>query len=352
MPQAARAIDQPAKKQRGPLAPAVRHPASNHGRHRAATRTNFIFGPGTGCSRPVQLQQIPGAHPNGTRLKEKDTNMNRPARITAFAVALAGMVLSMSGCNKLAARDHLNKGVEAYKSAHYEEAINHFQQATRLDPKLPMAKTYLATALAQNVVPGLETPENLKSANDAIELFKQVLADDPNDVNSIKQIAGIYYQIKKTDDAKVWQKKVLEKDPKDAEAAYTIGAIDWDLAHKNVLEILGGAGLTDDGQGNVKAPKKVMDQIKDKNAAIVAEGLEYLNQAVSNKDNYDEAMAYLNLIYRRKADVDFGNAGVVKDDIAKAEDWRTKAMGVRKANEEKKNQGPGGITMDANGNLK
>ena len=278
--------------------------------------------------------------------------MNRPARITAFAVTLAGMVLAMSGCNKLAARDHLNKGVEAYKSAHYEEAINHFQQATRLDPKLPMAKTYLATALAQNVVPGLDTPDNMKTAQQAIDLFKEVLANDPTDVNSIKQIAGIYYQIKKTDDAKEWQKKVLEKDPKDPEAAYTIGVIDWDQAHKNVLQILGGAGLNDDGQGNVKAPKKVMEQIKAQNAALITEGLQYLQQAVSNKDNYDDAMAYLNLIYRRKADVDFGDSAAVKDDLAKADEWRTKAMGVRKANEEKKNQGPGGITMDANGQLK
>jgi tetratricopeptide (TPR) repeat protein len=278
--------------------------------------------------------------------------MNRPARITAFAVTLAGMVLTMSGCNKLAARDQLNKGVEAYKSAHYEEAIGHFQKATQLDPKLPMAKTYLATALAQDVVPGLETPENLKTAEQAISLFKDVLANDQKDVNSIKQIAGIYYQIKKTDDAKIWQKKVLEQDPKDPEAAYTIGVIDWDQAHKNVLSILGGAGLNDDGQGNVKAPKKVMEQVKSQNGPLVEEGLQYLNQAVSNRDNYDAAMAYINLTYRRKADIDFGNAGAVKEDLAKADDWRTKAMGVRKANEEKKNQGPGGITMDANGNLK
>jgi tetratricopeptide (TPR) repeat protein len=288
----------------------------------------------------------------GHRLKEKDTNMNRPARITAFAVTLAGMVLTMSGCNKLAARDQLNKGVEAYKSAHYEEAIGHFQKATQLDPKLPMAKTYLATALAQDVVPGLETPENLKTAEQAISLFKDVLANDPKDVNSIKQIAGIYYQIKKTDEAKIWQKKVLEQDPKDPEAAYTIGVIDWDQAHKNVLSILGGAGLNDDGQGNVKAPKKVMEQVKSQNGPLVEEGLQYLNQAVSNRDNYDAAMAYINLTYRRKADVDFGNAGAVKEDLAKADDWRSKAMGVRKANEEKKNQGPGGITMDANGTLK
>jgi hypothetical protein len=80
--------------------------------------------------------------------------------------------------------------------------------------------------------------------------------------------------------------------------------------------------------------------------------LQYLNQAVANRANYDDAMAYLNLIYRRKADVDYGDPAAVKTDIAMAEDWRTKAMGTRKANEERKEKGPGGITMDANGNMK
>ncbi len=278
--------------------------------------------------------------------------MNRPARITAFAVTLAGMVLAMSGCNQLAARDQLNKGVEAYKSAHYEEAIGHFQKATQLDPNLPTAKTYLATALAQNIVPGLETPENIKTAEQAIAIFKDVLAKDPNDVNSLKQIAGIYYQIKKNDDAKTWQKQVLAKDPHDPEAAYTIGVIDWDVAHKNVLTALQAAGLNDDGQGNAKAPKQVMEAIKAKNAPLVEEGLQFLNQAVANRANYDDAMAYLNLTYRRKADLDFGNAAAVKADLASADEWRTKAMGTRKENEAKKNAGPVGITMDANGKLK
>jgi len=278
--------------------------------------------------------------------------MNGPARKTALAVALAGMVLSMSGCNQLAARDQLNKGVIAYKGARYEEAIDHFQKATQLDPKLPMAKTYLATALAQNVVPGMDTPENLKTAQQAISIFQEVLAKDPSDVNSLKQIAGIYYSIKKFDDAKLWQKKVLAVDPKDPEAAYTIGVIDWTLAHENALKELQANGATDDGAGNAKAPKKAMESIKTENASLVEEGLQYLNQAVANRANYDDAMAYLNLIYRRKADLDFGNDGARKDDVAKAEEWRTKAMGTRKANEEKKNAGPGGITMDSSGNLK
>ena len=278
--------------------------------------------------------------------------MNGPARITALTVALAGMVLSMGGCNRLQARDQLNKGVDAYKSAHYEEAIGHFQKATELDPSLPMAKSYLATALAQNVVPGLSTPDNLKNAQQAISIFQEVLAKEPNDVNSLKQIAAIYFSIKKFDDAKDFQKKVLAVDPKDPEAAYTIGVIDWTLAHENTLKALASANMNDDGEGNVKAPKKVLQQIKDENIPLVTEGLQYLNQALSNRANYDDAMSYLNLTYRRKADVDYADPAAVKADVAAAKEWSSKAMGTRKANEEKKDKGPGGITMDSSGNMK
>ena len=175
---------------------------------------------------------------------------------------------------------------------------------------------------------------------------------DPHDINSMKQIAGIDFSIKKLDEAKEWQKKVLAEDSKDPEAAYTVGVIDWMVAHQNTLTALASAGVNDDGEGNAKAPKNVMEPLKEKNGALVDEALQYLNQAVENRPNYDDAMAYLNLIYRRKADVDFGNEAARKDDVAKAEEWRTKAMGMRKANEEKKNAGPGGITMDSSGNLK
>ncbi len=279
--------------------------------------------------------------------------MNQPARLIALAVALGGMVLSMSGCNRLAARDQLNKGVESYKAARYEEAIGHFQKATELDPSLPMAKSYLATALAQNVVPGLDTPDNLKTAQQAINTFQEVLAKDPNDVNSLKNIASIYFSVKKLDEAKEWQKKVLAVDPKDPEAAYTIGVIDWTKAHENALKALVPAGANDDGEGNVKAPKKVLEQIKAVNDPLVSEGLQYLNQSVSNRPNYDDAMAYLNLTYRRKADCDYMDAEAVKDDVAKAKEWSAKAMGTRKANEEQKEKkNAGGIVMDSSGNMK
>jgi len=278
--------------------------------------------------------------------------MNGPARIKALAIALAGMVFSMSGCDKLAARDQLNKGVEAFKSAHYEEAINHFQRATMLDPKLTVAKSYLASALAQNVVPGLLTPDNLKTAQQSIDIFTDVLNKDPKDVNSMKQVASIELNIKRLDEAKAWQKKVLDVDPNDNEAAYTVAVIDWMQAHQNTLNALNPAGLNDDGVGNPKAPKKIMEPLKDQNAALVSDGEKYLNIALKIKPNYDEAMSYMNLIYRCKADLDWGNEAARKSDVAQAEDWRNKAMGTRKDNEAKKAQGPGGITMGDNGEMK
>lgn len=276
--------------------------------------------------------------------------MNRIARLPVVAAVLVAMMVSLTGCDRLKARDQLNKGVEAYKAGKYEEAITHFQNATKFDPTLPTAKEYLATALAQNVVPGLSSPDNLKTAQQAIDTFQQVLAEHPDDINSIKGVASLYFNIKKLDEAKEWQKKVLALDPKDPEAAYTVGVIDWTQAHENLLKINAN---NDDGVGNVKAlTKNNCSQIQKENGPLVAEGIQYLDMAIANRPSYEEAMDYQNLIYRRKADIDCGNAAAVKADVDKATDWSHKAMGQRKENEAKKNQGPGGITMDANGNMK
>jgi tetratricopeptide (TPR) repeat protein len=201
-------------------------------------------------------------------------------------------------------------------------------------------------------VPGLLTPDNLKTAQQSIDIFTDVLNKDPKDVNSMKQIAGIEFNIKRLDEAKAWQKKVLDVDPNDNEAAYTVAVIDWMQAHQNTLNALNPAGLNDDGVGNPKAPKKIMEPLIAQNAALVEEGEKYLNIALKIKPNYDEAMSYMNLIYRCKADLDWGNEAARKDDVAQAETWRTKAMGTRKENEAKKSQGPGGITMGDNGEMK
>src|ERR1700733_13356172 len=160
-------------------------------------------------------------------LKEKIDSMNRIARLPVLAAATIALVASATGCKRLEARDQLNKGVQAYKQAKYEEAIGHFQRAVNLDPTYPMTRLYLATAYAQQVVPGLDTPENEKTAQMAINGFQQVLQGHPDDGTSLKQVAALKYDLKKFGEARDWQLKVMQADPKDAEAAYTIGVVDW-----------------------------------------------------------------------------------------------------------------------------
>ena len=54
-----------------------------------------------------------------------------------LAMAALGLaLLATTGCSKLrGARDQLNKGVQSYKNAKYEEAINHFSRRCRLIPR-------------------------------------------------------------------------------------------------------------------------------------------------------------------------------------------------------------------------
>jgi tetratricopeptide (TPR) repeat protein len=272
--------------------------------------------------------------------------MRLTARIPVTAALLALLLGSTTGCNKLKARDQLGKGVTAFKNNKYEEAVGHFQNAIQLDPDYAQAKLYLATSYSYQVVPNLDTPENLAVAQKALDGFQSVLAKDPTDLTALKQIASIDRNIKKLDEAKEYEKKVIALSPDDAEAHYTIGVVNWMQAYKNAITVLAADGLTDDGLGNAKKSKAACAKIAEMNKPLVDEGLQYLQKAVDINKTYDDAMSYLNLTYRRKADMECGDDAARKADLATADDWSQKAMGARKANElEKEKKNSGGVTM-------
>ena len=66
---------------------------------------------------------------------------------------------------------------QSYKNAKYEEAIEHFKNAVALDPSLTNARLYLATAYMQQYIPGADSPDNNRYAEQAIDEFKKVLDD-------------------------------------------------------------------------------------------------------------------------------------------------------------------------------
>jgi tetratricopeptide (TPR) repeat protein len=279
-------------------------------------------------------------------LKEIIRSMKANARVSATAALLLSLGM-LTGCAKLKARDQLTKGVAAFKNAQYEQATNAFQKAIEFDPNYDTAKLYLATAYSYQVVPNLEDAGNLKIANQAITGFKDYLAAHPGDKVSLQQLASIYRNIKKYPEAKEYEQQVIAVDPKDAEAHYTIGVVDWIEAYDNARKALAADGLTDNGDGNPKMSKATCAKIKEQNTPLVTDGLNHLQQATTLNTTYDDALQYLNLTYRRQADLFCGDPAGQKQAIANAEKASQDAMGARKANEQKKEEkARGGVTME------
>jgi Tfp pilus assembly protein PilF len=273
--------------------------------------------------------------------------MKRSARsANVGGIALLVLLASTTGCSKLKARDQLEKGIQEFKSGHYEAATNHFQNSIALDPGYTTAKTYLATAYSYQVQPNNSTPQNVAVAQKALNLWNEVLQRNPNDIDAWRQIASIDRSVMNFDKSREDELKVLQLDPKDAEANYAVGALDWQKADKNSQALLQANHLTRDAQGVVKFPPKVCAQLAAENAPLLDTSMQYLNRAVDLKPNYDDAMSYLNLAWRRKADIECGNEQARKDDLAKADDWVHRAMGAAKANEAAKEKAAsGGIDM-------
>jgi tetratricopeptide (TPR) repeat protein len=263
--------------------------------------------------------------------------------LVVFAALL--VILSSVGCAKLKARDHLNKGVQAFKNSKFEQAIDHFQQAVALDPTLINARLYLATALAQQYIPGVDAPDNNRFGEQAIDQYKQVLATDPKNINSIKGIAYLYLQMKKFPLAKEFYKKASELDPNDPEPYYSVAVIDWTQTYVPRQEERAKLGMKPEESLPAK-DKKVCATMKEQNTANVQEGIDNLNKALHLRPDYDDAMAYMNLMYRERADIQCDDPEAHNADLKTADEWVDKTMATKKAKAEK--QPSGAIVVDQN----
>src|SRR6267378_205473 len=252
----------------------------------------------------------PGSKPWLTRAWAGPLRFAR--RASAF-VALLILAAGFSGCGKLKARDLLNKGVAAYKNAQYDAAIEDFKQAKDLDPGLMNARLYLATAYASQYIPGAPSEQNVRLGTQAVNEFKEVLQLDPNNLSAIDgigsilfQMAGTPYDPKKFEESKSYHQKHIELKPNDPEPYYWIGVIDWTLAFRGNGEL-----RAEYNKNNIKKqvrdtdplPAALRGEYTSKFGSLVDEGIASLKKSIELRPDYDDAMAYLNLLYRRKADM-------------------------------------------------
>jgi tetratricopeptide (TPR) repeat protein len=264
--------------------------------------------------------------------------------VAVLAAVLIGLPVLGTGCQKLQARDHLNKGVNAFKNAQYPEAVEHFKQAVELDPNFPTARLYLATAYMQQYIPGAESDENKKMADAAESTFKDVLKDDPKNTTAIAYLASLYLNEKRWDDSKAWYDKLTTVDPKSAVGYYSKGFIAWSQWYPADGMARANLGMKLEDPGPIK-DKKVREDLKEKYSSVIEDGLKSLDMALQVDPEYDDAMAYENLLVRERADL-ADTKEEYEQQIKIANDWVDKAMAVKKKKQEAKQKTAGGIVAE------
>lgn len=230
--------------------------------------------------------------------------------------------------------EQLRMGVKAYRQAHFSEAAFHFGNAAALDPSFVQAHVYLGTAFAQQYVPGGESPENLRTANQAIAAFEGALKLDAKNLSALASIAQIYYYLKQFEKAKGFQQRRIDVDPANPEPYYWVGVLDWALCFPRQLKLRKelNLDLPQDAKkpGSLPPlPEDARARLASENGEAVQEGIRDLEKAIELKPDDFNTMAYLNLLYRLKADLEVEKEAR-QDDLRIADEWVDKAIATRR----------------------
>lgn len=239
---------------------------------------------------------------------------------------------------KIRAREWLNAGVQAFKQGNFDKAIEDFKQAEILDPSLLKARLYLATAYASQFIPGAPDEKNLQLGEQAVEEFKQVLDRDPNNLSGIDGIGAILFSLAGTpfdpvkfEESKSYHQKHILLKPEDPVPYYWVGVIDWTIAYhankslRQEYNKSGGTKIKDIDP----MPPELSQQLREQQGATVDEGIENLKKAIELQAEYDDAMAYLNLLYRQKADTE-PTPELRQADVRAADDLVDQALAIKK----------------------
>jgi tetratricopeptide (TPR) repeat protein len=248
---------------------------------------------------------------NGLSIEVRKNKIRSLVTVGLLTVA----VLGLGGCDKLKARDQLNRGIQSFKAGQTDAAIENFKQAKELDPNLLMAKLYLGTAYQSSYIPGATSDENQRMGTQALSEYQDVLRVDPNNLDAIDRIgallnsmASVPFSADKLNESKTyWQKHIALKGD-DADPYYWIGVIDWKLAYNTDMTMRATYNRV---PGNYKKqvkddqslPAELRDKFASEQSKTVDEGLAALKKATELRQDYDDAIAYLSLMDRQKADM-------------------------------------------------
>jgi len=232
-----------------------------------------------------------------------------------------------------------SKGMEAFKAARYEEAARAYQAAIRLAPREVTPHIQLGTVWMSEYIPGANSPENVELARKAEAEFQEVLKIEPDNETAILSIASLRYQEalgeqdpaqkqQKLNDAASFYARVVGIDPRNKEAYYSRGVIGWATWYSAWFAAREKLGMRPEDPGPLIDPA-VRKKLKERYSPLLEQAVSDLEKALELEPMYDDAMAYMNLLVRERADLD-DTPEQYKSDIQEADRWVDKAVASKR----------------------
>jgi len=228
-------------------------------------------------------------------------SLTRIAIAFVAVLILAVLVISSSGCgviNRIRAKNQLNEAARSYREGRFKEAEQHSREAAEMDPNNKTAPMFIARTIHAQYRPGVQSPDNLAVAQQAIEAYQQLLAKNPQDDEAYKAIAYLYESIKEYDKLKQWisaraTNESVEPE-KRSEAYVVLASKDWDCSFK-ITELPTNKTTTIDPSNNkatvsYKKPKEQKDF--DQAQMCVKQGLTEAENAIRFDPNNESAWSY------------------------------------------------------------
>ena len=230
------------------------------------------------------------------------------SRISLATICLMALVATATAdCTSSKANREIVEGKARYQRAQFDSAIEHFEAAVALDDGCTGARFALAAAYASEVVPGVDTPENQRYADQAISVFRKILERDPHNANALKDIGFVYLYTKRNDRAREYFQSALAANPGDPDLYYLVGVVDWMVAYRDIEKRKREQGLRlNDEFTHNQAGMRLCKAIRSANGPIVDEGLKMLQGAVEKQRDYDDAVAYMSLLNHLKVNMACG----------------------------------------------
>ena len=218
---------------------------------------------------------------------------------TRVVIALAILVVSTSGCglvNRIRAKNQLNEAARAYHDGHFEEAEQYSRRALELDPDSKTAPLFIARTIHAQYKPGVQAPENIAKANEAIKAYQMVLERNPQSDEAYKAIAYLYGATKETEKLRSWISAragdTSWPPEKRAEAFIVLASQDWDCSFK-ITELPSNQTKTLVNNKMTIAYKKPQNQKDfDTAQACMKRGLEEVDNAIKLDPNSEPAWSY------------------------------------------------------------